>query len=256
MTRRLESDETFGSGWRTQNMGDALRSIRVDTDTSEVFGRLAEIVYASDDFTEVYQAVTESAPSLVDGCDHASLMLHWDGRFVTTAASDDVAHTVDGFERELGEGPCLDAIQDNAVYHDGDLADGSPWPRLAERVLAETSVRGMAGFRLRAADGRTGALNLFSDTPGGLTARAVDQGIVLASFITVALVAATERRSASSLRAGLQSNREIGKAVGLMMAFHKISDEEAFAMLRAASQDLNVKLSEVARQVVEHHNRP
>ena len=78
---------------------------------------------------------------------------------------------------------------------------------------------------------------------------------MLASFISVALVASDERRSARTLRAGLESNREIGKAMGLMMAFHKVSDQEAFTMLRSASQDMNMKLSEVARQVVEHHNQ-
>ncbi len=78
---------------------------------------------------------------------------------------------------------------------------------------------------------------------------------MLASFVTVALLAAHERKAAGTLRAGLASNREIGKAVGLMMAFHKITDDEAFAMLRKASQDMNIKLAEVARQVVAHHNQ-
>jgi AmiR/NasT family two-component response regulator len=40
-----------------------------------------------------------------------------------------------------------------------------------------------------------------------------------------------------------------------MMAFHKISDQEAFELLRSTSQDMNLKLREVARRVVEHHNR-
>ncbi len=62
-----------------------------------------------------------------------------------------------------------------------------------------------------------------------------------------------ERLTAKTLRDGLQSNREIGKAVGLLMAFHQISDDAAFDMLRKASQDMNIKLAEVARQVVEHH---
>jgi hypothetical protein len=122
-------------------------------------------------------------------------------------------------------------------------------------VLAETPVRGMAGFRLRAGEGRTGALNLFSDTAGALNDRTIEQGIVLAAFTTAALVASSERRSASTLRAGLASNREIGKAVGLLMAFHGISDEEAFAMLRRSSQHLNVKLAAVAQRVVDEHNR-
>ncbi len=231
------------------------RVARIDESTTEAFQGLAELVYVTDDFSQVYDAIVSAAPRLVTGCDHASLMLRNGGAFTTVAASDDVARQIDGFERELGEGPCLDAIVDESVFHDADLTDGSPWPRLTERVMAETSVRGMAGFRLRAGEQKTGALNLFSDTAGGLTAEAVDQGIVLAAFITVALVASHERKAAETLKAGLQSNREIGKAMGLMMAFHKITDDEAFEMLRKASQDMNIKLSEVARQVVEHHNK-
>jgi AmiR/NasT family two-component response regulator len=70
----------------------------------------------------------------------------------------------------------------------------------------------------------------------------------------VTLVAAHEKQDAMTLRQGLESNREIGKAVGLLMAFHKITDEEAFEVLRTASQEMNIKLAEVARQVVQHHN--
>jgi hypothetical protein len=226
-----------------------------DLATSEVFESLARIVYVSDTFEEVYVAIVRAAPGLVAGCDHASLMLRRDDRFETVAASDDVARAIDRYERELGEGPCIDAIAGASVFHDPDLTNGSPWPRLTQRVLAHTPVRGMAGFRLRAGEGAVGALNLFSDTAGGITDESVDQGIVLASFVTVALMASTQRDTAESLRAGLRSNREIGKAMGLMMAFHKITDDEAFTMLRSASQNLNTKLVEVARQVVAHHNR-
>lgn len=123
-------------------------------------------------------------------------------------------------------------------------------------MLAETPVRSMAGFRVRSGDAKVGALNLFSDTPGGLTGRAGDQGSLLPSFLSVALCASDQRRTAQTLRAGPEINREIGKAMGLMMmAFHKISDDEAFAMLRRAWQDMNLKLHEVARRVVSHHNR-
>jgi len=39
-----------------------------------------------------------------------------------------------------------------------------------------------------------------------------------------------------------------------MMAFHKIPDDAAFEILRKASQDMNIKLTEVAHQVIHHHN--
>ncbi|MGZ4429701.1 MAG: GAF and ANTAR domain-containing protein [Nocardioidaceae bacterium] len=219
-----------------------------------VFQTLADLVYASDDFTAVYEAVCKAAPALITGCDHASLMLKEGDSFVTAAASDDVARTIDAIEREIGEGPCVDAIEEEGVFMDTDLTDGSPWPTLDRRVLADTPVRGMAGFRLAVKNRKTGALNLFSDTAGAMTQASLDEAVLLASFVSVALLAAHERETTATLRAGLQSNREIGKAVGLLMAFHKINDQEAFDLLRRASQDMNLKLAEVARQVVEHHN--
>jgi hypothetical protein len=226
-----------------------------DPATAEVFRELAELLYRGDDYEQVFDAAVAAAPRLVVGCDHASLMLRRGHALSTVAASDDVAAAIDDTERELGEGPCLDAIVMDSAYHDASLLGSSRWPRLTARILTETGVRSMAGFQLRVSEDRVGALNLFSDADGGLTSESVDQGVVLASFMTVALIASQERRAAETLRAGLQSNREIGKAVGLMMAFHKISDEEAFQMLRKASQDMNLKLTDVARQVVEHHNR-
>jgi AmiR/NasT family two-component response regulator len=113
----------------------------------------------------------------------------------------------------------------------------------------------MAGFRLLVDNRKAGALNLFSDRPHGLSGDSVDQAAVLAAFASVALMAANHKEQANTLREGLSSNREIGKAIGLMMAFHKVGDDEAFEILRKASQDMNVKISEVAGQIVRHHNQ-
>ncbi len=223
-------------------------------DTTATFEALAAMIYTADGFDQIYQGICEAAVRLVDGCDHASLMMIRRGQPETVAASDDIAAFVDRLEREVGDGPCLDAIKDESAYVDSDLTDGSPWPTLHERVLAETPVRGMAGFRLINADQKTGALNLFSDTAGTLTSRSVDQAILLVSFASVALLAAQEQQSARTLRAGLSSNREIGKAVGLMMAFHHVDDDTAFAILRQASQDMNLKIVDVAREIIEHQN--
>ena len=144
------------------------------------------------------------------------------------AASDDVARQIDSSRTQLGEGPCLDAIEDETVYHDSNLLDGSPWPLLAERVLAETPVRGMAGFRLRAAEEKTAPSTCSPTPPAGSPPTLSTRASCWRRSSTVALRAYHDRRTADTLRDGLQSNREIGKAVGLMMAFHKISDDDAF----------------------------
>lgn len=222
---------------------------------SAMFDRLASILYAGADYDEIYTAIVSGATTLVEGCDHASLMLRQRGEhFATVAATDDVARQVDALERLHQEGPCVDAILEEAPQLEPDLASMSQWPRLAREIVRQTPVRGAAGFRIVVRDTKVGALNLFSDRVGAMTEDSVNQGIILASFAAVAIAAVQSREQAQTLARGLDSNREIGKAVGLMMAFHKIPDTAAFELLRKASQDMNVRLAEVARQVVDHHN--
>lgn len=221
-----------------------------------VFTRLADIIYAQHDYDEVGTAICLAATLLVPGCDHASLMLRQGGRFPTVAASDGVARRIDELERGLGEGPCIDAIEDEAASIASDLAGTTQWPRLARDILEHTPVRSAAGFRLVVDGRKIGALNLFSDTPGSFAGHATDQGAILAAFAAMALRALAHQERADTLRRGLESNREIGKAIGLLMALHHVSDEQAFDLLRRASQDMNIKLAEVARRVVHLHTMP
>jgi GAF domain-containing protein len=221
------------------------------------FRSMAEIIYSGESFDSVYDALCRSAVEFVDGCDHASLMLRRNGRNQTVAASDEVARGIDDLERSLGEGPCLDAIDESEpdTHMCPDLTSGSQWPKLAVQILEKTEVRGMAGFRIRQDGQKVGALNVFSDTPGALTDHSLEQAIMLTAFASVAMAALDRGEEATTLRAGLQSNREIGKAIGLLMAMHDIDDERAFQMLSTVSQEMNIKLAQVASQVIAHHRK-
>ena len=56
---------------------------------------------------------------------------------------------------------------------------------------------------------------------------------------------------ADGLQDALGSNREIGMAMGVLMGNGVVTEDQAFAQLRRASQYLNIKLRDVAVQVVE-----
>jgi GAF domain-containing protein len=219
------------------------------------FRAMAEIVYSGKSYDTVYDALCRSSVEFVDGCDHASLMLRRNGRTQTVAASDDIARAIDAIENALGEGPCLDAIDESEPdqHMCSDLTTGSRWPMLDEAILERTSVKGMAGFRIRQDGQKVGALNVFSDTEGALTDHSLEQAIMLTAFASVAMAALDRGEEAVTLRRGLESNREIGKAIGLLMAMHDIDDDQAFQMLSKVSQEMNIKLAQVASQVVAHH---
>ena len=226
--------------------------VPVDPTINDAFHQMSALIYAGADAGSIHQALVDAAQRLVEGCDRASLLVRTRDRFVTAASTDDIARRIDQIELEIGEGPCVDAILDEAYQHDADLTTSkTPWPRFTERIVAETPVRSAIGYRLLLDGDKVGALNLFSDTPGGLTSKSADVGAVIASFASVALMAIRAREEAATLRQGLQSNREIGKAVGLLMAAHHISGQEAFELLRSTSQELNMKLAQVASQVIQ-----
>lgn len=230
-------------------MSDSLSETPVDPAT--VFTGLAQVVYQGTELHEVYIAICLAAPMMVPGCHHASVMVREERRARTVAASDETAREVDALERLTGEGPCLDAIVEETPQVETDLRDPQYWPTLAREVLVQSPVRAMMGFPFVIDGEKTGALNLFSDTPDGFNAEAVERAVVLAAFATVAATAAVRGEDAATLRAGLLSNREIGKAIGMLMVLRRVSEDRAFEILRRISQQLNVKLADVARDVVK-----
>jgi transcriptional regulator with GAF, ATPase, and Fis domain len=224
-------------------------------DPATVFAALAEIIYQGSDAKQMYAAICIAATLTVRGCDHASLMVRDNDRYVTVGASDKLAQQIDELERRAGDGPCIDAIEEETPQIDTDLTTPSLWPKLAKILVAETPVRGAMGFRLQVDKRKAGALNLFSDAPNTFDAEAAGRAAVLASFASVAINAVAKGEDAASLRRGLLSNREIGKAVGMLMMLHDMGEDQAFDLLRRHSQALNIKLADVARAVIDNRGQ-
>jgi hypothetical protein len=228
---------------------------QIPPDLRSTFQTMAQVVYRGESYDSVYTSLCAAAVELIDGCDHASLMLKGRGRPHTAASSDETARKLDELETTLGEGPCLDVLDDDEPDQHlcTDLTDPGRWAVLAEQIMQTTPVKGMAGFRIRLDGSKVGALNVFSDRAGALDEHSLDQAALLAAFASVTLAALDRGEEASTLRRGLESNREIGKAIGLLMAMHGIDDDQAFAMLSRVSQEMNIKVAVVAAQVIRHH---
>jgi transcriptional regulator with GAF, ATPase, and Fis domain len=204
----------------------------------------------------MYAAICVAATLTIPGCDHASLMIRHNGAFSTAAVSDNVARHIDKLELALGSGPCLDAIEERTTQIETNLTSDSRWPDLSSRVLADTPVRGALSVQLPVDRARIGALNLFSDTAHAFDERSIRQALVLGAFATVATNAVAQLEDAASLRRGLATSREIGKAIGMLMVMNDASDDDAFDVLRRTSQVTNVKLADIAADVVRTRNRP
>ena len=94
-----------------------------------------------------------------------------------------------------------------------------------------------------------GALNLYSGTTGAFADRdVVDLALVYAVHATTALSSA---RRASTLQTAVSSRHVIGMAQGIAMERYGIDQHQSFELLRRLSSTTNVKLRDVATQIVE-----
>ncbi len=70
-------------------------------------------------------------------------------------------------------------------------------------------------------------------------------------FAAHAAVALSSSRHVQNLESAITSRQVIGEATGLLMAREGVTSEQAFDILRRASQRLNVKLRSIAEGVVQ-----
>ncbi|MGN6412744.1 GAF and ANTAR domain-containing protein [Flexivirga sp.] len=176
------------------------------------------------------------------------------GRLETIGASDDVVVKADQLQYELGEGPCHDAAWEATTLVSQDLSSDTRWPEWAPRVV-QLGIKSAMGAELTAADDgrRLGALNLYWTEPTVFTADDLAYASIFAVHAAVALSASLQD---AQLHTALDARKVIGQAEGILMERHDLSADQSFEVLRRYSQDHNIKLREVAQQLVDSRRLP
>ena len=203
--------------------------------------------------------IVEAATSVVDGCRSASITFTEGDRHWTAATHGPLAGPADELQHRLGEGPCLAAVDEPVARlgaFDGVDDEADRWPALRREwgAVDAVAVLSCGLFLPTASSKRQGALNLYTDEPGAFGPETLDLGRILAAHASVAVATAQEREATKQMehdfRTALEGRDVIGQAKGVLMEREGIPADQAFDVLRRASQRLNVKLRDVARQVV------
>ncbi len=216
-----------------------------DVDLAEAFAALARKLLAHD-ADVILGEIVGSAVSLIDPCEHASIDVIERREIRPVASSSPTAARVAEIQAEVDEGPCFSAIREHETFSTDDLATDARWPRFAARVAEETGIRSIIGYRLFVEGHTMGALNLYSTSASAFDHEAAAIGAVLAAHAAVAMSSERERHH---LLEAVDTRDVIGQAKGILMARDDLSADEAFDILRRASQRLNVKLVDVAGQI-------
>ncbi|NEA47967.1 GAF and ANTAR domain-containing protein [Streptomyces sp. SID10815] len=218
---------------------------------AEQMAQLARRLLAKDSPQATLEEIVTAAVELIDGCEAAGILAVRKGRAVSLAVSGDMVEESDRLQGELGEGPCFDAarrVDDDRMFRIGDMTKPQPaWPRYAPAARG-LGIGSMMGFLLYTEDEDFGALDCYSTRPGAFTAESETAGWLLASHAAVAVSSA---RTVDQLEHALETRHAIGEAMGILRERHRLSEDDAFAVLRRISQHHNVKLRDVAQNIRE-----
>ncbi|HJQ41931.1 MAG TPA: GAF and ANTAR domain-containing protein [Jatrophihabitantaceae bacterium] len=203
------------------------------------------------DMDSALAVLTEIAAREVAGAQYAGVTLGSRGRFRTIAPTDEIVTRVDQIQYDLGTGPCVDAALEDNMYYAPDLRDDPRWPDFGVKAAEATGILSMLTFRmyLEHDDSLVAAINMYSTEPKAFAAESRATGLLLATHGALAVSGAAAREKAMNLERALETSRDIGVAMGVLMKAHSIEREQAFDLLRISSQHTHRKLSDVAAEV-------
>lgn len=205
----------------------------------------------------VLDRVVHLAVDRVPGAECASVTLLQRGRFTTAAATDERSRRADQLQYDLGSGPCLSVAEEELAFAPADLEADGRWPDFARRVGEQEGIRSMLCYPLGPdLDDVVACLNLYGTVERAFDDDSVVTGTLIAAHASAVLGTDLERHRADHLQQALQSNREIGVAIGVLMQQRKITREAAFDLLRIASQHSNRKLRDIATDVADTGELP
>jgi GAF domain len=175
-------------------------------------------------------------------------------------ASGEVSRLIEELQYTLGEGPCVDAYQQNRVVAGPDLADpvASRWPAFTTAAL-DAGVRAVFGFPLRAGAVRLGALNLYRGRSGALSDDQQGDALVVAEvaarWVLEAQAGAPDGTVAVQVEAGADFHLVVHNAAGMVSVQEGISVTEALIRLRAFAYSHDRLVGDVAGDIVARRLR-
>jgi GAF domain-containing protein len=174
----------------------------------------------------------------------------------TMTSTDPLPRRVDELQYAMREGPCLDAAQIDSVCVTGSLETDERWPAFGPRCASEIGVHSMLAVRLPLAGDDYAAINFYSSAPDAFTEQDIGVASIFAPFAALAVEHALRKQDTANFNTALSSSRQIGTAIGIIMARTLVTSDEAFEILRSASQGLNRKLRDIAAEVEETGELP
>lgn len=219
------------------------------------FVELADTMVEDFDVVEFLHHLAERCVELLD-CTEAGLLLSdATGALRVMASSSERSDTLDLLQSQNEEGPCFECFHRGTPVFSADLeAETGRWPQFAPAAL-RVGFRSVQALPMRVRGNTIGALNLFRSAAGRIADSDLPLGQGMADIAATALLQERAVREARTvveqLQSALTSRVVIEQAKGILAERARIKVDVAFARLREYARTHNLRLSEVARELID-----
>ena len=192
-------------------------------------------------------AIIAHAVATIEPAEHAGLILVLRGRLVPQATLGEPPHRLDLMQQDTGQGPCIDAANNQTVITIDNTLTDPRWPEFVERA-ADLGVFSMLCIPLWVDELRLGTLSLYGQKPDAFAPQHRQLTDLYAAHAAIALA---DAQRTAHLHEAMHNRDIIGQAKGILIERMKITPEDAFACLSRASQHANRKLIAIAQHLVD-----
>ena len=174
------------------------------------------------------------------------------GDLVSVAASSPATARVVDLQFTLGEGPCLAAVASRSpvLVPDLDAVAATTWPGYGP-AAHDHGVRAVFAFPLQVGSARIGALDVYRDEPGAMSARALARAPAYAQVaMQMILDAHDEPDQIAALMVDERTRAQVYQAQGIAMTQLGVGAAEALARMRAHAYAHDQRLTDVAEDII------
>lgn len=229
---------------------------RVDNhslDHARALSEMQQLLLETQNITSFLEELARYAAEAIGPGLSCGITMDRDGGPLTVASSDAHARTLDEVQYDHHGGPCLTAMRTRTTITITDLATDDRWGAYQIDALAH-GIGSALAIPISAGSGVRGALNLYAARTNMFTttrhARAEALGAEASRTLRLALRVTDQIQLTHNLETAMASRSIIDQAIGIIMGQNRCPATEAFDILRAASNHRNIKLRDIANEII------
>ncbi|MFE4226941.1 ANTAR domain-containing protein [Arthrobacter sp. NPDC056886] len=218
--------------------------------------QLQDLVLSSGDLDEF---LGELAQHLANGLSHAdgevicAVTVARPKKPAATGAGSQKAFELEEQQVEAGDGPCIAAMSEARTVYVGDVTRESRWQEFSQ-AAADRGCGAVLAVPIDLDAEGLAALSFYAPHGSGFTdgeiLTAENAARQVSRPLRLSLRIGRLRDARDDLASAMKSRTVIDMAIGVVMAQNRCPPDEAFTLLRKASNARNIKLREVAASIV------